>query len=51
VRELASPMVRMSDSPRYTIHDDEAYFVQGIVKVRKYGMSAERSKLDSRKIA
>jgi len=32
-------------------HNGETYFVQGMVKVRKYGMSAKRSRFDSLQIA
>ena len=44
--KLASPdsFVRVSDRPFIMV---KTYFVQGMVKVRKYGMSAEGSKFDS----
>ena len=44
--ELASPVihVRFIDKPYITV---KTYFVQGMVKVRKYGISAEGSELDS----
>lgn len=46
MRKLASPdpFVSVSDRPFIML---KTYFVQGMVKVRKYGMSAKGSNLDS----